>query len=566
MKLQKKDLKEMYSEIKWMYQYTKRYWASICFYIAAGLFGIVMSLGGSLVSKDLIDAVTGVQKSRIGLLALLMVVMALGNIVSNALISRITARINVVVQNELQADIFRKVINSDWESLHEFRSGDLLNRLNSDASQVASSVIGWIPNMITKLAHFLCALGIILYYDPVMAVIALLSAPVTVLLSRTLMKRMRSYNKEMRQIGSEMMSFQNDSFQNLQTVKAFGLMDIFQKGLEKLQASYRDKMLDYNKFTVYTSSVMSIVGMVVSYICFGWSAYRLWTGYITVGTMMMFIQMANSLSSSFHSLIQIVPSAISAATCAGRLMAVSELKKEQILEEENVQKIRDGAKQGVSVELRDVDVIYKEGNRVLENGSFRADRGEIVAIIGPSGEGKTTLMRLFLGLIYPARGTARLLAGDGSSCPVSAATRSLFGYVPQGNTVFAGTIAENMRMVKKDATDEEIIAALKVGCAWEFVKTLPEGIHSQIGEHGTGFSEGQAQRIAIARAVLRDAPILLLDEATSALDMEIEEKVLYNIMECGKCKTCIVTTHRPSILEMSDHIYEIRDNRLIQKK
>lgn len=565
-KIQQGYLTEMYAETKWMYQYAKRYWASICFYIAAGLFSTAMGLGGNVASKYLIDAVTGVRKSRIGVVASIMIFMMLSNIAAKAIISRISARINVVVQNEIQADIYHKVIDTDWESLHEFRSGDLLNRLSDDVSQVASSVIGWIPSLITKLAQFAGTLGIILYYDPVMAVIALLSAPVTLLISRHLVKRMRAYNKEMREISSGLMSFQNDSFQNLQTVKAFGLMGLFSSKLKDMQEHYKEKMLDYNKFSVGVSSLMSIVGMLVSAVCFGWSAYRLWTGYITTGTMMMFLQMANSLSAAFSAVIQMVPSAINAATCAGRLMAVSDLKKEQILDEDAVNALKKRMEKGISVELNQIDVIYKEGNQVVSKGDFRADTGEIVAIIGPSGNGKTTLIRVLLGLLYPAEGTARLVSDDGTSCPISSATREFFGYVPQGNTVFAGTIAENMRMVKADATDEEIIRALQAGCAYEFVEQLPEGIYSKIGERGSGFSEGQAQRLAIARAILRDAPILLLDEATSALDMEIEERVLSNIMEFGKKKTCIVTTHRPTVLSMSDHIYEIRDDRLMQMK
>ena len=565
-KIQQGYLTEMYAETKWMYQYAKRYWSSICFYIAAGLFSTAMGLGGNVASKYLIDAVTGVRKSRIGVVASIMIFMMLSNIAAKAIISRISARINVVVQNEIQADIYHKVIDTDWESLHEFRSGDLLNRLSDDVSQVASSVIGWIPSLITKLAQFAGTLGIILYYDPVMAVIALLSAPVTLLISRHLVKRMRAYNKEMREISSGLMSFQNDSFQNLQTVKAFGLMGLFSSKLKDMQEHYKEKMLDYNKFSVGVSSLMSIVGMLVSAVCFGWSAYRLWTGYITTGTMMMFLQMANSLSAAFSAVIQMVPSAINAATCAGRLMAVSDLKKEQILDEDAVNALKKRMEKGISVELNQIDVIYKEGNQVVSKGDFRADTGEIVAIIGPSGNGKTTLIRVLLGLLYPAEGTARLVSDDGTSCPISSATREFFGYVPQGNTVFAGTIAENMRMVKADATDEEIIRALQAGCAYEFVEQLPEGIYSKIGERGSGFSEGQAQRLAIARAILRDAPILLLDEATSALDMEIEERVLSNIMEFGKKKTCIVTTHRPSVLSMSDHIYEIRDDRLMQMK
>lgn len=258
-------LKEIYKETVWMYQYVKRYWFSICFYILAGVFGTVMGLGSSVVSKYLIDAVTGVRKDKILLFAVLIICMTAAGIISNAVISRISARINVVIQNEIQADIFQKLLYTEWKELQQFRSGDLLNRLSNDAVQVASGVISWIPNSITKLVQFIGAFAIIFYYDPVMAGIALLSAPVTVIFSRKFMGKMRTYNNEMREMTSSLMSFQDDTFQNIQTVKALDLTGVFEKKLQSLQNRYKEKMLDYNKFTVYTSSFMSAIGNGVSY-------------------------------------------------------------------------------------------------------------------------------------------------------------------------------------------------------------------------------------------------------------------------------------------------------------
>ena len=188
--------------------------------------------------------------------------------------------------------------------------------------------------------------------------------------------------------------------------------------------------------------------------------------------------------------------------------------------------------------------------------------GEIVALVGPSGEGKTTMIRLILGLTHPENGTVTLTAADGQAMEMSADLRQFFSYVPQGNTMLAGTIAENLRMVKEDATDEEIIAALKQACAWDFVAKLPDTIHSPVGERGRGLSEGQAQRIAIARAILRDAPILLLDEATSALDVATERQVLRNIIRRNPNRTCIVTTHRPSVLNMCQRVYRVMQTRV----
>ena len=180
------------------------------------------------------------------------------------------------------------------------------------------------------------------------------------------------------------------------------------------------------------------------------------------------------------------------------------------------------AKSGFSIRLRDVDFSYVEDQQVIKSSDFEAHRNEIVAIVGPSGEGKTTLIRMFLGLISPNNGDAILIDKHGKEVNLNASTRKYFSYVPQGNTIFSGTIAQNLRMVKEDATDEEIIEALKIACAYDFVKKMPEGINSEVGPRGLGLSEGQSQRISIARAVLRDAPILLLDEATSALDITTE--------------------------------------------
>ena len=193
-----------------------------------------------------------------------------------------------------------------------------------------------------------------------------------------------------------------------------------------------------------------------------------------------------------------------------------------------------------------------------------AKPGEIIAIIGPSGEGKTTLIRLILGLIYPQKGEVTIESSNGTRIPMNADTRHLFSYVPQGNTILSGTIAENMRMAKEDATDEEIIEALKAACAWEFVEKLPQTFNSKIGEKGRGFSEGQTQRIAIARALLRNAPILLLDEATSALDVTTERNVLRNIIKKHPNKTCIVTTHRPTVLNMCERVYRVMETRVTQ--
>lgn len=559
-------LQEMYTEAKWMYKYVDKYKWGVVFYIFLGILGTVMSLASSVASKNLIDAVTGYDSNSIGMAAAVIIGMSMGNIIVNGITSRISTKINVRVGNEIRADIYDRIINTDWESMSSFHSGDLLNRLTDDSSTVASSVLGWLPNLITQVVQFVCILSVVLYYDATMAVIALMSAPITVIVSRSLMLRMRKFNKEIRSVKSDMMSFNEESFQNLQSLKAFDLSNIFSKRLRDVQSKFTDVNLEYNKFSIITSSFMSIVGTLVYYSCFGWGVYRLWTGHITYGTMTLFLQLSSRLSGSFSSLINLVPSAIGATTAAGRIMEVVELPRENKKDEALVEKMMKNIERtGASVELDSIHFTYMNSDKnVLHDANIEANPGEIIALVGPSGEGKSTTMRLILGLTNPGEGRAIIRDGQGLECNISASTRKLMAYVPQEKTMFSGTIAENMRLVKVDATDEEIIEALKVACAYEFIEKLPDGIYSKIGERGSGFSEGQNQRLSIARAILRNSPILLLDEATSALDVITERRVLRNIMNLNKNRTCIVTTHRPSVLTMCDRVYKIASTEVNQ--
>ena len=271
--------------------------------------------------------------------------------------------------------------------------------------------------------------------------------------------------------------------------------------------------------------------------------------------MTLFLQQTSALSNAFQKVVGIIPNFLSASVCAHRIRELVELPKEVHVEESRTLAAK--ADGGFTVELNDLDFAYVEDRTVIRDSHFLANPGEIVALVGASGEGKTTLIRLILALVYPGKGEAVIRAADGTAFPLNAETRRLFSYVPQGNTILSGTIAENLRMGKSDATEAEMIHALELACAWEFVEQLSEGIHTKLGRRGKGLSEGQAQRIAIARAVLRDAPILLLDEATSALDVGTERRVLRNILEGRPNRTCIVTTHRPTVLNLCKRVYRV---------
>lgn len=555
-KIKDGTIKEMWEEFKWMFGYAKKYKKEIVFYIFLGIFSTVMTLASSIASKELIDVVTGHDIKGAPLIAVIMIGMALFSLFFSSIMSRITLKINIRIQNDIQADIFDKIIDVNWLDLSKYPSGDVLNRFSSDVGTVANSAIGWVPDLVVSLFNFIATLGVIMYYDPTMMVLTALNAPVMLLSSKLLMSRMRDYTKKVKEMNSEVTHFQTETFSNVDSIKSFDLTSLFSRKLRNFQSRYKDVNLEYNLFSIKTNIVLSLIGMVIEYTFFGWAVYRLWSGYITYGEMTLFMTQSGRLSSAFSSLVSIIPSTVSSTISAARLMEIINLPREnRNIDDSN--ELKEVSNSGFSIRLRDVDFSYVEDQHVIRSSYFEAHRNEIVAIVGPSGEGKTTLIRMFLGLILPNSGDAILIDKDGNEVNLNASTRKFFSYVPQGNTIFSGTIAENLRMVKEDATDYEIIEALKIACAYDFVKKLPEGINSEVGPRGLGLSEGQSQRISIARAVLRDAPVLLLDEATSALDVTTERKVLRNIIQQKPNKTCIVTTHRPSVLNMCQRVYRV---------
>lgn len=550
---------EMRQEIKWMWKYIRRYRLVIFIHIVIGVLATAMSLLSSLAMRRLIDVVTRFQSGQIIGVFITLACLLVGSVVMNAIATRIAAIINIRVLNGIQSEVYDRMMRTDWQSLEKFRSGDLINRLNGDVNTISSGVTSFLPNFVTSAVQFFGSLIIMLCYDPVMALIALVGAPVYVVSSRMLIKRMREYSSKMKDIGSQVMSFHEDSFRNLSSIKSFGVMDGFRDRLLSMQETYRVAMLDYNRFSVITGLVMSIVGLGISAGCFIWGVYRLWHYAISYGTMTMFLQLTNMLRGAFSSLIGLVPTLISISTSAGRIMDVIELPEEP------------GARESLDipdecdVELRNVSFAYDDGEPVLKNIDFSARNGELVALTGASGEGKTTIIRIILGLVRPSDGEAVLVSRNGET-ELSAATRKAFAYVPQGNTILAGTIAENLRMVKPDATEEEMQEALRIACADEFVNKLPDGVNSNTGELGHGFSEGQAQRIAVARAFMQNAPVLILDEATSALDEDTEKRMLDNIVSTGRIRTCIIITHRPATADICSRRYVLNGSGIVEEK
>ena len=550
--------RDFFDDWKWIFSYSMHHKKAIVIYLLMGIFSNSLSLASAVASKYLIDIIVGRELDKLWLLVLLMVFSTVFSLVFSSLVSRISLKISINVHNDIQADIFAKIVDADWMELSRYANGDLLNRFNSDVRTISGNAVTWLPTLIINLYSLIASFCVILYYDAAMAFIALLSAPFLLLASRFIMRRMKEYSQRVMEMNSRMMSFETETFYNLDTIKSFGVTERYSRELEKWQRRFKKHNLEYNLFSIKSNIITTSIGTMVAFAAFFYCLFQLWTGAISYGTMTLFLQQRTLVSGKFDALVKIFPGMLNSAVSARRIRELVELPRE-VHDPKAAEELEEIAAGGLTVRMRNVNFAYEDCRNVISDSDFVAAPGEIVALVGPSGEGKTTMIRLILGLLRPREGNVTLSGRDGRELDINADIRSFFSYVPQGNTMLAGTIAENLRMVKEDATDEEIIAALKTACAWEFVSRMPQTIHTPLGERGRGLSEGQAQRVAIARAVLRDAPVLLLDEATSALDVTTERKVLRNIIRQHPSKTCIVTTHRPSVLNLCRRVYRVME-------
>lgn len=545
--------KQILYQIKWLYGILNGYKLAV---LGIGLIGTASALLGvyfAWVMKNFIDIATGASaEGNFMEAALLCVAVLAAQIAVNSLESLVSVKTQTKHANSVRASMFQKLMVTDWQTFCSKHSGDYNNRMLSDVDIVSDFLITAIPSITAMLFELAAAAIVLISLEPYLALLAFLITPIFILLGRIFAKPARVANLNLQQVKGENLSYTQDILQNMAVLRAFEQQN---ESMRKFREQHKT-LLRWNmrkaKLSVFSNAILSVSWSATYLLSLVWGALRLSQGLISFGTMTAYLQLVGQIQDPLLSLAYQVPGIIATSASAERLMEILELT-----EERNSKTLNATNCTKVGFRLENVKFEYKTDDTVLYNVNLEVKPGSMTALIGPTGEGKSTIARLLLALITPLSGNAFLVLPNGKKEEVNASTRCAFTYVPQGNTILSGTVADNLRFAKPDATVEKMTAALAAACAWDFVEQLPEGLNTVIGEHGTGISEGQAQRIAIARALLRDAPVLILDECTSALDPLTEERVLKNIRKRLNGRACLLITHRQTAVRYCDKVYKL---------
>ena len=447
------SIRQFLDDWKWIFQYSKKYQWAIIVYTVFGIISSTLGLGSAVFIKYMIDIIVNRKVEQLWFIALFMVFSTLFSLLFSSIYQRLAAKISIHVNNDIQANIFEKVMDAEWMALNQYSSGDLANRFSNDIRSVANNAVNWIPSVIIQVYTFIATFVVICYYDVTMALISFLSAPFLLLSGRYILRKIQGHKQKVLKVNSQVMAFQVEAFYNYDTIKSFGVTDQYNEKLKMWQKEYETTNLEYNLFSIKSNVWMKLLGTAVSFVAFGYCLFRLWTGSITYGTMTLFLQQRSKLSTNFDALVKILPEMVNSSVAAHRIRKIAELPKERH-DLGNAEQLEKTASKGLAIQMKDVDFSYVENKKVLTKSRFLAKPGEIAALVGPSGEGKTTILRMILGLIYPQNGEVTIRDTEGNEVSANADLRELFSYVPQGNTLFSGTIADNLKLAKEDTPAE----------------------------------------------------------------------------------------------------------------
>ena len=513
-----------------------------------GLLGVAVSLSQVWAVKHAIDVAAHTTDGSLYWAVALMGALILCDFALHIASIWVRNILGIRAQNRMQQRMLDRILRSEWHGKERFHSGDVINRLEGDVGNVVGFLTETIPSTLSVLALFLGAFFYLFSMDALLAVLIIIMLPIFILVSKVYIKQMRKLTRKVRDSDSKVQSVLQETVQNRMLIKTLESDSMMVDKLENTQSELRHNVVKRTIFSVISNLILNF-GFALGYlIAFLWSAMRMYNHTLTFGGMTAFLQLVAKIQGPARSLTKLVPAFVSVFTASERLMEL----EENPLEEQGKPIEMDSP---CGVRLDDVSYAYTdEDGDVVKNLTFDFYPGSCTAVLGETGAGKTTLVRMILALIKPKSGNA-VIYNKEKEHPLSPLLRCNFVYVPQGNTLLSGTIRENLRLGRVEATEEDMNEALKQACA-DFVFSLPQGIDTVCSESGGGLSEGQAQRIAIARALLRSGSIMLFDEATSALDPDTERQLLKNILE-KRDKTIIFITHRPAVVDYCDQTLHI---------
>ena len=536
-------------QIKYIREVSRGQRGRILLSCLTGIIGVAVSLAFIYASKVVIDIATNAAIGNLTNAAILTIALLIAQLLCGAVDTWLSTRMQVETGNALRRRLFSRLLQSRWNELERFHTGDIVNRVEQDTASIVELLTSMIPAFIVTIVQLIAAFVFFCFLDPSLPWVVVGILPIFLLGSRFYMKRMRRYTREIRQSDSRIQSVIQESLQHHIVIKTLEQGERHIGKLDDLQDALRSQIFGRTRFSLSARMLVAFAFSGGYLTAFLWGAVRLSTDSITFGTMTAFLQLVGKVQRPALDLSRLLPSVVNALTAIDRLLELEKLPAEAWGDSIFFASTP-------ALELRDVTFGYTPGDRpVFSHFSCSFPAGSCTAVVGETGRGKTTLIRLLLALATPQEGEILLTSAQPAQS-VSPQTRSNFVYVPQGNTLFNGTIRNNLLMGNPHASEAAMRQALSTATA-NFVLQLPGGIDSPLNEQGGGLSEGQAQRIAIARALLRPGHILLLDEATSALDPDTERILIRNLRRDCAGKTFIFVTHHPAVAEACEAVVRL---------
>lgn len=521
--------------IHWLWTLSSKCHFRLLISVFYGTARIITSLTFIWLCKRLIDIATRHTKGEIGTTLLFLIVCVLFQILLSALASRVTAGTDNRLRNDLRHSLMRHLLKSRWSGREKFHSGDVLNRLETDVDTVTTLLSTTVPSTIITIIQLAAATVFLALLDVRLAFILFFVMPVALLFSKVYMKKMRRFTQNIRTLDSRLQSRMQESLQNRLLIATMERVPGVMNSISSLLSSLKKLILQRNAFSIFSNAMVQ-AGFAAGYLtAFVWGVYGLRSGTVTFGMLTAFLQLVAQIQRPALGFSQQIPAFINALTSVERLRELTTIPLEEEGQPERLQS-------PCGVRIDNLTFAYPDSHQpVLKQFSYNFRPGSMTAILGETGSGKSTLVRLILALLSPQSGQITLYDAN-EAFKASPLTRCNFSYVPQGNSLISGTLRENLLLGNPAADDDQLWKALHTAAAG-FVDELPDGLDTPCGEKGSGFSEGQAQRIAIARGLLRTGSILLLDEPTSALDAGTEARLLENLSREVTNKTVIIITH-----------------------